>query len=167
MLDRRPLMGVALDAQPGHQPDAVLVRLDQGVPRATAHRRHDSVHQTASVVIRPIAWPSPYCLVASTSRPSAICNAASRTAVRSPGKIRCSVLGAAPRCASPKWTRPTGFSALPPPGPATPVIDTARSIGARASAPSAIAVAVSALTAPCAAITSGGTPSNSDFASFE
>ena len=47
-----------------------------------------------------------------------------------------------------KWTSPTGFSGVPPPGPAMPVIATARSAGEWASAPSAIARATSSLTAP-------------------
>ncbi len=45
---------------------------------------------------------------------------------------------------------PTGLSSVPPLGPAIPVIDTAISAPATRSAPSAIAAAVSALTAPCA-----------------
>jgi hypothetical protein len=61
----------------------------------------------------------------------------------------------------------TGFVGVAPPGPAMPVTETAKSTGARASAPRAIAAAVSALMAPCAAIVSGGTPSSSDLASFE
>jgi hypothetical protein len=64
-------------------------------------------------------------------------------------------------------TSPTGLAALPPPGPATPATEIAKSTGARASAPSAIAAAVWVLTAPCASMVSCGTPSNSDFASFE
>ena len=52
------------------------------------------------------------------------------------------------RAAAAKCTSPTGFSAVPPPGPAMPVIDTARSTGECASAPCAIASAVSRLTAP-------------------
>ena len=36
-----------------------------------------------------------------------------------------------PRRAQPKWTRPTGFSADPPPGPAMPVIETPTSAGDR------------------------------------
>ena len=48
-----------------------------------------------------------------------------------------------------------------------PVTATARSARECASAPSAIACATSALTAPCAAISAAGTPSISDFAAFE
>ena len=51
-------------------------------------------------------------------------------------------------------TSPTGFSAVPPPGPATPVTATAMSAPSRARAPLAIAAAVSAETAPCVASTS-------------
>ena len=78
---------------------------------------------------------------------------------RSPGKTRRSVRHSPSRRAKPNSTRPTGFAGVAPPGPAMPVTETARSTGARASAPCAIAAAVSALTAPCAAIVSGGTPS--------
>ena len=53
-----------------------------------------------------------------------------------------------PRDAAAKCTSPTGLSAVPPPGPAMPVIDTARSAWAWPSAPLAIASAVSRLTAP-------------------
>src|SRR5579864_7648065 len=69
--------------------------------------------------------------------------------------------------ATAKCTSPTGFSALPPPGPATPVTDTARSTRARATAPFAIAIAVSLLIAPCAARVASGTPRSSIFAAFE
>jgi hypothetical protein len=54
---------------------------------------------------------------------------------------------------------PTGFSALPPPGPAMPVMATARSTGAWASAPRAIASAVFRLTAPWRSRIAAGTPS--------
>ena len=53
-----------------------------------------------------------------------------------------------PRRAQAKWTSPTGFAALPPSGPAIPVTLTAISAREFLSAPSAIAAAVSALTAP-------------------
>ena len=42
--------------------------------------------------------------------------------------------------------RPTGFSGVPPPGPATPVVETATSAPSRFRTPSAIASAVSAET---------------------
>jgi coenzyme Q-binding protein COQ10 len=72
-----------------------------------------------------------------------------------------------PRRIAPKCTSPTGFVAVPPPGPATPVTDTAISARECFSAPSAIARATSALTAPCSSIRSAGTPINSVFASLE
>ena len=46
-----------------------------------------------------------------------------------------------PRRAQAKWTRPTGFAAVPPSGPATPVTLTATSAREALSAPSAIALA--------------------------
>src|SRR5215472_1192052 len=157
VLDRGPRMRVSLDAEPGHQPDAVLVGLDQRVSRAAADRGHDPVHGDLLDWLRASA----------ASKPSAICRAARRTAERSPSNTRRSVRVGPSRRANPTMTSPTGLAGLPPPGPATPVTEIARSTGARATAPSAIAPAVSLLTAPCAAIVSGGTPSNCDFASFE
>ena len=53
-------------------------------------------------------------------------------------------------------TVPTGFSGEPPPGPAMPVTATATSAPARARMPSTIASATGSLTAPCAAMRSGG-----------
>jgi hypothetical protein len=48
-----------------------------------------------------------------------------------------------------------------------PVMATARSAGERFSAPSAIAAAVSALTAPCRLSVAAGTPSIASLAAFE
>ena len=61
-----------------------------------------------------------------------------------------------PSSATPNQTVPTGFAALPPPGPAMPVTETA-SVDARAAraAPSAMARATGSLTAPCSAISAG------------
>ena len=50
--------------------------------------------------------------------------------------------------ATAKCTSPTGFSAVPPPGPATPVIDSATSTASRERACSAMLRATSSLTAP-------------------
>ncbi len=55
-------------------------------------------------------------------------------------------------------TVPTGFSAEPPPGPATPVTETAISAPRRRRAPSAIAQAHASLTAPFVSRISGDTP---------
>jgi hypothetical protein len=63
-------------------------------------------------------------------------------------------------------TVPTGFSSVPPSGPAIPVIATAVSASKRFSAPSAIASATGSDTAPCSSISRGSTSSNSTFASF-
>src|SRR5207342_96912 len=64
-----------------------------------------------------------------------------------------------PRVATWKWTRPTGLSSVPPPGPATPVTAIPTSTPSRDRIPSAIAAATSAETAPCSAINSSATPS--------
>ena len=81
---------------------------------------------------------------------SAVATAARRTVSRSPAKCCSSVCAAAPRCASANHTRPTGFSAVPPSGPAIPVTATARSAPLSCRAPPAICSAVDALTAPWA-----------------
>jgi hypothetical protein len=60
-------------------------------------------------------------------------------------------------------TMPTGFSGVPPPGPATPVMPTARSLRAMRAIALAMASATGSLTAPCAAMSEGGTPSKSVF----
>src|SRR5690242_11695496 len=59
-----------------------------------------------------------------------------------------------------------GFSGVPPPGPAIPVIEQAIDALERASAPSAIAIAHSRLTAPYFLSISRDTPSISCFASL-
>ena len=64
------------------------------------------------------------------------------------------------------YTRPTGFSSVPPSGPATPVTPTPRSACSRSRAPSAIATATCADTAPCASSAASGTPSCSALTSF-
>jgi hypothetical protein len=63
-------------------------------------------------------------------------------------------------------TRPTGFSGVPPSGPAMPVTATPTSTPAAFSAPAAIAAAVSSDTAPCRSRITGSTPSSSTFARF-
>ena len=65
------------------------------------------------------------------------------------------------------WTRPTGLSAVPPVGPAIPVVATTTSTPLRSRSPSAMARATSSLTAPCLSISASGTPSSSTFARFE
>ena len=71
-----------------------------------------------------------------------------------------------PRSATETQTSPTGFSSVPPSGPATPVMPTPRSAPSRAIAPSASARATSSETAPWASISAGSTPARSVFALF-
>src|SRR5712692_474558 len=78
---------------------------------------------------------------------------------RSPGKTKSALREPSGPSACRK-TRPTGFSSLPPPGPAMPVTATATSAPSRSRAPAAIAAAVSAETAPWRSSTGGGTPSS-------
>src|SRR5262249_54033854 len=143
--------------EPRDQPDVVFIRFDQRVSRAAADRRHGPFHGDLLGQLRASA----------ASKPSAVRTACCRTAERSPSKTRCSARLGPLRLARPKITRPTGWAALPPPGRAMPVTEIARSTGARATAPSAIAAVVSLLTAPWASIVWRGTPSSSDLASFE
>src|SRR2546421_251683 len=90
---------------------------------------------------------------------SAVMAARRRTEPRSPGKTK-SALREPPGPSTCRKTRPTGFSSLPPSGPAMPVTATATSAPSRSRAPAAIAAAVSADTAPWRLSTSGGTPSS-------
>src|SRR3954452_14697770 len=96
---------------------------------------------------------------------SAVTVARTRTCPRSPGRssMRASDPSGPAAC---RWTSPTGFSGVPPSGPATPVTATATSAPSRARAPAAIAAAVSADTAPNDASVASGTPSEAAFTSF-
>src|SRR5438132_9792601 len=73
----------------------------------------------------------------------------------------------APATASPTNTVPTGFAAVPPSGPATPVIARPQGAPARSQTERTIASAQGALTAPWVRRISAGTPSSSSFARFE
>src|ERR1700730_9579410 len=91
-----------------------------------------------------------------------------RTALRPIAPKRCSRCRIRPsRAATAKCTRPTGLPGVAPPGPAIPVMETARSTPAFSSAPIAIAVAVSLLTAPNAESVVALTPSIARLASLE
>ena len=90
----------------------------------------------------------------------------SRTSARSPGTGMHRTIPGPSVNITANHTVPTGFSAVPPPGPATPVIATAVSAPKRLSAPAAIAWATSAETAPCAAISAASTPRSATLASL-
>ena len=66
------------------------------------------------------------------------------------------------RLATAMATVPTGFCGVPPVGPAMPVMPTPIDEPVLARTPSASAAATGSLTAPCAAISSGGTPAEFD-----
>ena len=66
-----------------------------------------------------------------------------------------------------KQTSPTGFSSVPPPGPAMPVTPMPISAPNRSAAPEASASATSVETAPYRSISARSTPTISDLASFE
>src|ERR671920_2058331 len=67
----------------------------------------------------------------------------------------------------PTKTSPTGFSSVPPSGPATPVTESPWSVPAVFLTPSAIAFANGSETAPCWTSSSCGTPSRRSLASLE
>ena len=87
--------------------------------------------------------------------------------VRSPGSRRVRVIPSPSPSFTLQQTVPTGFSSVPPSGPAIPVIATAVSASKRRRTPSAIASATGSDTAPCCSISAASTPSSSTFASFE
>ncbi len=84
-----------------------------------------------------------------------------------PGRLILRSMREPPRSATEIQTSPTGFSSVPPSGPATPVMPTPRSASSRAIAPSASARATSTETAPWASMSAGSTPARSVFALFE
>jgi acetoin utilization deacetylase AcuC-like enzyme len=91
-------------------------------------------------------------------------NAAARWIIfRSPKSTR-SRSNRPPGWATAQWTSPTGFSGVPPVGPAMPVMARATSAPQARRAPSAMAAATSALTAPWARMTSSLTPTSRVFA---
>src|SRR5438105_2693968 len=104
------------------------------------------------------------CVISRRTRWSAETVARRRIVSRSAGRLK-------PPSSSPsgltacRYTSPTGFSAVPPPGPATPVTDAATSTPSRSRTPRAMARAVSADTAPKRASISAGTPSSRSFTS--
>src|SRR5580658_5406861 len=85
-----------------------------------------------------------------------------RMRLRSPGNLR-SATSVSSSLARAWKTSPTGFSAVPPVGPATPVIPTPRVAPVRRRIPSARAAATSLLTAPCFSIRSAGTSAKAVF----
>src|SRR5882724_489237 len=135
-------------------------RLDREAEAAEQARAFTALHASGE----GHADSSRVCCKSRRTRWSAVTVARRRTELRSPGRTKSAL-----REPSGPWacrkTRPTGFSTLPPSGPAMPVTATATSTRRRSRAPVAIAAAVSADTAPCRARTSGGTPSSPAFTS--
>ena len=96
--------------------------------------------------------------------------AASRTAARSPRKRLTTVPTRAPRpsrAAKPNHTMPKGLPGTAPPGPAMPLMATARSAPLRRSACAAISCTVGSLTAPYRASVAAFTPRSRCLASLE
>src|SRR3990167_10220547 len=94
------------------------------------------------------------------------CTVALRTAARSPAKC-CTSLCTPAGVAQPNHTVPTGLSALPPVGPATPVTATATWARECCRAPCTMARTTGSLTAPWVAISVASTPSISVLAVLE
>ena len=136
------------------------------------HPSAEDPARTPGVPRRPTGPPTPRRTAGPVSRQSrspcssrarrwrAALVARSRTSARLPGRRAVRVRAAPSRAATQKHTVPTGFSSLPPSGPATPVIPIPKSASKRLIAPCASSVATSGETAPRAVITSASTPSN-------
>ena len=77
------------------------------------------------------------------------------------GAVYGAVTFVSPSYHRPIYIRPTGFSSVPPPGPAIPVTDTQMSLPETRAMPSAISLAVCSLTAPYFSRVSADTPSSS------
>src|SRR5918995_1888142 len=90
----------------------------------------------------------------------------SRMSALSPGSSTVRVIERPSVSCTLQQTVPTGFSSLPPSGPAMPVTATAVSAPNRFSAPAAMASATGSDTAPCSLISRGSTWSSSTFASL-
>src|SRR5262249_18550368 len=102
------------------------------------------------------------------SRPrSAAATDCRRTLLRPPAKRRTALRVAPFFLAHAKHTIPTGFSGVPPAGPATPVTAIASCARLRFKAPEAISLAVCSLTAPWRDRVDPRTPSSSFFEAFE
>src|SRR5579862_5254129 len=97
---------------------------------------------------------------------SAYCEAKNLNVSRSKvSTCRCTAVPLA--VANPIYTNPTGFSGVPPVGPAIPVVLIPKSAPAPLRTPSAISFATGSLTAPCSASVFSDTPSNRVFDSLE
>ena len=87
---------------------------------------------------------------------SAACVALNLICARPPGKVNVRTRAGPSGATTAIATVPTGFAAVPPPGPAMPVMPAATSAPVRPRIPSASAIATGSLTAPCASINAGG-----------
>src|SRR5436190_2513863 len=133
-----PLENVVSDPQGAEQPDPFI--------RNEATREGHAASSRLCVRRRRTRWRA-----ATAARRRIACRSAwatKSTATESSGLDAC------------RNTRPTGFSALPPPGPAIPVAEIPTSALSRSRMPCAIASAASAETAPWSRSTAGETPSS-------
>lgn len=152
-----------------------LLRARGGARSACVGRRRGATagsscacQAASSRAARGRTWPelAPQRVSAAPSSFRACRTVASRTN-RRPRAPNCTVsVRKRPSAAIPKQTMPSGLESLAP-GPATPVTDTASAARERVRAPSAMARATASLTAPCASIMAGSTPSMSVLAALE
>src|SRR4051794_31739220 len=91
----------------------------------------------------------------------------SRISARAPGSITLRVIRRSPVPETEIHTVPTGFSSVPPPGPATPVTPMPSDASSLERAPSASASATSCETAPTRSITASSTPASATLAWLE
>ena len=120
-----------------------------------------------AMALTVIGWLLQLAATILTNSANASAVVASRTACLSPEKTWRMLMHCAGFLeAHASQTVPTGFSGLPPVGPATPVTATLKLAFECAKAPKAMAFATSSLTAPCCAIKVAGTPSISVLASL-
>src|SRR5437762_5946607 len=126
--------------------------------RRTRRERDERHGSDQSLHVRPFS--------ARRSISNAACVDCHFTEARPPRKRKWRLV-TAPATASPTNTVPTGFAAVPPSGPATPVIARPQGAPARSQTERTLASAQGALTAPWVRRISAGTPSSSSFARFE
>ena len=150
-----PRVRSAPSAHRGRAPPGVgRASLRQPAPKEEAHASRDLERTGSLLRHRPAS--------AASRTPSVRATASRRMSSRSPRRCQVRHRGLGPAMAT--QTVPTGFSGVPPPGPATPVIPTPHVAPDTAATPAAISVAVRSETAPCASRVSADTDSRRTFA---
>src|SRR5438046_2612456 len=154
---QRDVQVLGLDpGEPGHEPHEITLDFAQiFFPFVRDHERDEgSDHATPAPRLR-------------RTRSSAKKVARAMMSPREPPKRKRSAASPSPAEENPRKQRPTGFSGVPPSGPAIPVVETEQEAPRRSRAPRAISFATSALTAPWRRKVSFETPRRVSFDSFE